>query len=186
MAKYIKDVLITRDEIDKMCQRLGAQISKDYEGKEVILICVLKGAYAFMADLARYITVPLRVDFMSVSSYGSGTRTSGVVRITKDLDSDITGKHIIVVEDIVNSGLTLKHLKELLTTRNPASIALCTAFDKPERRRVEVDVDYVGMEIPDEFVVGYGLDFDGKYRNLPDVSILGDDRDQKENGQGGN
>ncbi|MDN5314741.1 MAG: hypoxanthine phosphoribosyltransferase [Clostridiales bacterium] len=186
MAKYIKDVLITRDEIDKMCQRLGAQISKDYEGKEVILICVLKGAYAFMADLARYITVPLRVDFMSVSSYGSGTRTSGVVRITKDLDSDITGKHIIVVEDIVDSGLTLKHLKELLTTRNPASIALCTAFDKPERRRVEVDVDYVGMEIPDEFIVGYGLDFDGKYRNLPDVSILGDDRDQKENGQGGN
>jgi hypoxanthine phosphoribosyltransferase len=186
MAKYIKDVLITRDEIDKMCQRLGAQISKDYEGKEVILICVLKGAYAFMADLARYITVPLRVDFMSVSSYGSGTRTSGVVRITKDLDSDITGKHIIVVEDIVDSGLTLKHLKELLTTRNPASIALCTAFDKPERRRVEVDVDYVGMEIPDEFIVGYGLDFDGKYRNLPDVSFLGDDRDQKENGQGGN
>lgn len=186
MAKYIKDVLITRDEIDKMCQRLGAQISKDYEGKEVILICVLKGAYAFMADLARYITVPLRVDFMSVSSYGSGTRTSGVVRITKDLDSDITGKHIIVVEDIVDSGLTLKHLKELLTTRNPASIALCTAFDKPERRRVEVAVDYVGMEIPDEFIVGYGLDFDGKYRNLPDVSILGDDRDQKENGQGGN
>ncbi|MDD2374649.1 MAG: hypoxanthine phosphoribosyltransferase [Eubacteriales bacterium] len=186
MAKYIKDVLITRDEIDKMCQRLGAQISKDYEGKEVILICVLKGAYAFMADLARYITVPLRVDFMSVSSYGSGTRTSGVVRITKDLDSDITGKHIIVVEDIVDSGLTLKHLKELLTTRNPASIALCTAFDKPERRRVEVDVDYVGMEIPDEFIVGYGLDFDGKYRNLPDVSILGDDRDQRENGQGGN
>jgi hypoxanthine phosphoribosyltransferase len=169
-----------------MCQRLGAQISKDYEGKEVILICVLKGAYAFMADLARYITVPLRVDFMSVSSYGSGTRTSGVVRITKDLDSDITGKHIIVVEDIVDSGLTLKHLKELLTTRNPASIALCTAFDKPERRRVEVDVDYVGMEIPDEFIVGYGLDFDGKYRNLPDVSILGDDRDQRENGQGGN
>jgi hypoxanthine phosphoribosyltransferase len=186
MAKYIKDVLITRDEIDKMCQRLGAQISKDYEGKEVILICVLKGAYAFMADLARYITVPLRVDFMSVSSYGSGTRTSGVVRITKDLDSDITGKHIIVVEDIVDSGLTLKHLKELLTTRNPASLALCTAFDKPERRRVEVDVDYVGMEIPDEFIVGYGLDFDGKYRNLPDVSILGDDRDQRENGQGGN
>jgi hypoxanthine phosphoribosyltransferase len=183
MAKYIKEVLIRREEIDSMCQRLGRQISEDYAGKEIILIGVLKGAYAFIADLARYITVPLRVDFMSVSSYGSGTRTSGVVRINKDLDSDITGKNIIVVEDIVDSGLTLKHLKELLTTRNPASIALCTAFDKPERRRVEIHVDYVGMKIPDEFIVGYGLDFDGKYRNLPDVSILGDDRD---NDQGGN
>ena len=183
MAKYIKEVLIGRDEIDRMCQRLGRQISEDYAGKEIILIGVLKGAYAFIADLARCITVPLRVDFMSVSSYGSGTRTSGVVRINKDLDSDITGKNIIVVEDIVDSGLTLKHLKELLTTRNPASIALCTAFDKPERRRVEIQVDYVGMKIPDEFIVGYGLDFDGKYRNLPDVSILGDDRD---NDQGGN
>lgn len=183
MAKYVRETLIKRDEIDRMCQRLGNQISQDYADKEVILIGVLKGAYTFMADLSRYITIPLRVDFMSVSSYGSGTRTSGVVRINKDLDTDITGKHIIVVEDIVDSGLTLKHLKELLTTRNPASIALCTAFDKPERRRVEIDVDYVGMKIPDEFVVGYGLDFDGKYRNLPDVSILGDDRDK---GQGGN
>ena len=186
MAKYIKEVLITKDEIDQMCRRLGTEISRDYEDREIILIGVLKGAYVFLADLARYITVPLRVDFMSVSSYGSGTKTSGVVRINKDLDSDITGKHIIVVEDIVDSGLTLKHLRELLTTRNPASISLCTAFDKPERRRVDVDVDYVGMRIPDEFIVGYGLDFDGRYRNLPEVSILGDDRDLKDDKQGGN
>ncbi len=175
MAKYVKEVLIPRDEIARMCQRLGAQISADYAGREVILVGVLKGAYVFMADLARHLSIPCRIDFISVSSYGSGTRTSGVVRITKDLDSDISGKHIIVVEDIVDSGLTLKHLRQLLGTRNPASIALCTAFDKPDRRRVEIEVEYVGMQIPDEFIVGYGLDFDGKFRNLPDVSILGDD-----------
>lgn len=175
MAKYVKDILVPREEIDSMCKRLGEQISRDYAGKEVILIGVLKGAYVFMADLARHLTVPVRIDFISVSSYGSGTRTSGVVKITKDLDSDITNKHIIVVEDIVDSGLTLKHLRQLLSTRNPASIALCTAFDKPSRRQADIQVDYVGMQIPDEFIVGYGLDFDGKYRNLPDVSILGDD-----------
>ncbi len=175
MAKYVKDILIPREEIARMCQRLGEQISQDYADKEVILIGVLKGAYVFMADLARCLTIPVRIDFISVSSYGSGTKTSGIVRITKDLDSDITNKHIIVVEDIVDSGLTLKHLRQLLGTRNPASIALCTAFDKPERRRVDIEVEYVGMQIPDEFIVGYGLDFDGKYRNLPDVSILGDD-----------
>lgn len=175
MSKYVKEILIPRDEIARMCRRLGEQISADYADREVILIGVLKGAYVFMADLARHLSVPCRIDFMSVSSYGSGTRTSGVVRITKDLDSDITGKHIIVVEDIVDTGLTLRHLRQLLGTRNPASIAICTAFDKPERRKVEVQVEYVGMKIPDEFIVGYGLDFDGKFRNLPDVSILGDD-----------
>lgn len=175
MSKYVKEILISRDEIAGMCQRLGEKISADYADREVILIGVLKGAYVFMADLARHLTIPCRIDFMSVSSYGSGTRTSGVVRITKDLDSDITGKHIIIVEDIVDSGLTLRHLRQLLGTRNPASIAICTAFDKPERRKVDVQVEYVGMQIPDEFIVGYGLDFDGKFRNLPDVSILGDD-----------
>ena len=175
MSKYVKEILISRDEIAGMCQRLGEKISADYADREVILIGVLKGAYVFMADLARHLTIPCRIDFMSVSSYGSGTRTSGVVRITKDLDSDITGKHIIIVEDIVDSGLTLRHLRQLLGTRSPASIAICTAFDKPERRKVEVQVEYVGMQIPDEFIVGYGLDFDGKFRNLPDVSILGDD-----------
>lgn len=175
MAKYIKEVMIGREDIQRMCQRLGEEISRDYAGKEITLICVLKGAYVFMADLARYLTVPVRIDFMSVSSYGSGTRTSGVVRITKDLDADISGRHIIIIEDIVDSGLTLNHLRSLLGTRSPASIAICTAFDKPARRRVEIDVEYVGMQIPDEFIVGYGLDFDGKYRNLPDICILGDD-----------
>ncbi|HAL73956.1 MAG TPA: hypoxanthine phosphoribosyltransferase [Clostridiales bacterium] len=175
MAKYIKDVLIERDEIARMCQRLGDQISHDYAGREVILIGVLKGAFVFLADLARHLTIPVKIDFMSVSSYGSGTRTTGIVRIVKDLDTDITNKHIIVVEDIVDTGLTLNHLRELLSTRNPASIALCTAFDKPDRRKVQIDVEYVGMKIPDEFIVGYGLDYDGNYRNLPDVSILGDD-----------
>lgn len=175
MAKYIKEVMVTREEIKLMCQRLGADISRDYADKEVTLIGVLKGAYVFMADLARYLTIPVRIDFMSVSSYGSGTKTSGVVRITKDLDADISDRHIIIVEDIVDSGLTLNHLRSLLGTRNPASIAICTAFDKPARRRVEIDVEYVGMQIPDEFVVGYGLDFDGKYRNLPDVCILGEE-----------
>lgn len=175
MNKVVKRILIPKAEIDSMCRRLGEQITRDYIGKEIILIGVLKGAFVFMADLARYIDVPCRIDFMSVSSYGSGTRTSGVVRITKDLDSDISGKHIIVVEDIVDTGLTLKHLRELLSTRNPASIALCTAFDKPDRRKVDLEVEYTGLQIPDEFIVGYGLDFDGKYRNLPDVSVLGDD-----------
>lgn len=175
MSKTIKRVLISRAEIDQMCRRLGEQITHDYAGKEIILIGVLKGAFIFMSDLARCIGVSCRIDFMSVSSYGSGTRTSGVVRITKDLDTDITGKHIIVVEDIVDTGLTLKHLRELLSTRNPASIALCTAFDKPDRRKVDIEVEYTGLQIPDEFIVGYGLDFDGKYRNLPDVSVLEDD-----------
>jgi hypoxanthine phosphoribosyltransferase len=175
MTKSIKRVLIPREEIDGMCRRLGRQISHDYRGREIILIGVLKGAFIFMADLVRNIDVPCRIDFMSVSSYGSGTRTSGIVRITKDLDTDITGKHIIVVEDIVDTGLTLKHLRELLSTRNPASIALCTAFDKPDRRKVDIEVEYIGLKIPDEFIVGYGLDYDGKYRNLRDVSVLGDD-----------
>ncbi|MGI6327019.1 MAG: hypoxanthine phosphoribosyltransferase [Saccharofermentanales bacterium] len=179
MAKYIKDVLIRREQIEEMCRRLGKQISQDYAGREVVLIGVLKGAYVFLADLARQLTIPVCIDFMSVSSYGGGTRTSGIVRIIKDLDMDISGRHVIVVEDIVDSGLTLNHLRDLLGTRNPASIAFCTAFDKPDRRRVDIRIDYVGIVIPDEFIVGYGLDFDGRYRNLPDVAILGDD------GQGG-
>ena len=175
MAKYIRNILISRTEIASMCQRLGEQISADYAGHEVILVGVLKGAGMFMADLVRYLTIPVRIDFIAVSSYGSGTRTSGVVKIAKDLDSDITGKHVILVEDIVDTGLTLNHLRQLLGTRNPASIAICTAFDKKERRMVDVTIEYVGMEIPNEFIVGYGLDFDGKYRNLPDVSIICDD-----------
>ncbi len=175
MAKYIKGILVSKEAIHEMVVRVGNRISKDYEGKDVLLVCVLKGAFIFTADLVREIRIPVVVDFMSVSSYGNGISTSGVVRILRDLDSDITGKHIIIVEDIIDSGLTLKHLKELLLTRNPASIAICTAFDKPDRRQVEVDIDYCGLEIPDEFVVGYGLDYDSNFRNLADICILGDD-----------
>ena len=154
MAKFIKEILIRREEIAAMCQRLGEKISADYADREVILIGVLKGAYVFMADLARHLTIPCRIDFMSVSSYGSGTRSSGVVRITKDLDMDITGKHIIIVEDIVDTGLTLNHLRQLLGTRKPASIADCTAFDKPERQKIDVTGDDLCMQKPDHVSTG--------------------------------
>ncbi len=180
MAKDIKKVLITKEEIHEMVERIGKQITVDYEGKTILMICVLRGAFIFMADLVREISLPLSVDFMSVSSYGEGTSTSGVVRILRDLDADITGKHVIIVEDIIDTGLTLNHLKSLLMTRNPASMAICTAFDKPERRQAEVHVDYSGIRIPDEFIVGYGLDYNGDYRHLPDVCTLSDDGGDKQ------
>ncbi|MGI6078523.1 MAG: hypoxanthine phosphoribosyltransferase [Fastidiosipilaceae bacterium] len=183
MTKYVKEVLISAEELQAMCRRLGEQISKDYAGKEIILIGVLKGAYVFLADLARYITVPVRIDFMSMSSYGSRTRTSGVVKILKDVDQDISGCHVLIVEDIVDSGLTLNKLMEFLSTRNPASLELCTAFDKPSRRQIDIEVKYKGMEIPNEFVVGYGLDYNGEYRNLPDVCILADRAKEGANGE---
>lgn len=175
MAKYIKNILIGREKIYEMVARIGSLISRDYEGKDVLMVCVLKGAFIFLADLVREITIPVQMDFMSVSSYGDGTDTSGVVRILRDLDSDITGRHVIIVEDIIDTGLTMNYLRELLATRNPASIAICVAFDKPDRRQVKVEADYVGTAIPDEFIVGYGLDFNGNYRHLKDVCILGDD-----------
>lgn len=174
MAKILGETLISRDEIADICSTLGRRITEDYAGKSVLLVGVLKGAFVFMADLARNIDLPVDMDFISVSSYGGGTETSGIVRIIKDVEQSIAAKHVIVVEDIVDSGLTLRHLRELLLTRNPASIALCTAFDKPERRKVPIQVDYVGRRIPDEFIVGYGLDYNGIYRNLPDVRILRD------------
>jgi hypoxanthine phosphoribosyltransferase len=175
MGKYIKEVLISKEQIHSKVKELGSQISKDYEGKDLLLICVLRGAFIFMADLVREISIPIEIDFMLVSSYGNNTTTSGVVKILTDLDTDITGRNVIIVEDLVDTGLTLKHLKDLLLTRNPESIAICTIFDKPERRRADIKADYVGMEIPDEFIVGYGLDYAGNYRHLPDVFILGDD-----------
>ena len=178
MAKYLGEVLVGHEEIQEICRRLGKQISEDYSGQSVLLIGVLKGAFVFMADLARCIDLPVDMDFISVSSYGGETQSSGVVRIVKDIEQEIAGRHIIVVEDIVDSGLTLKHLRQLLATRHPASIALCTAFDKPQRRKTPIDVEYVGRQIPDEFIVGYGLDFDGLYRNLPDVRILRDDSEE--------
>ena len=156
MAERVK-VLLTEEEVDARIQAIGDQISRDYEGRQVHLVCVLKGGSFFMCELAKRIRVPVSLDFMSVSSYGSETKSSGVVKIVKDLDETLAGKDVIVVEDIVDSGRTLSYLMEMLKDRKPASLRLCTLLDKPERRVVDVHVDYTGFEIPDEFVVGYGL-----------------------------
>jgi len=155
-----------------MVKRLGRQISEDYDGKELVLVGVLKGGFIFLADLMREITIPVDMDFISVSSYGASTRSSGVVRIIKDIDLDVVGKHVLIVEDLVDTGLTLRHLRDLFNTRGPKSVKICTAFDKPSRRKVEIEVEYKGIEVPDKFIVGYGLDYAGKYRNLPDVCTL--------------
>ena len=171
MAERIR-VLLSEEEVNERIRQIGEQISKDYEGRQVHLICVLKGGSFFMCELAKRITVPVSLDFMSVSSYGSGTKSSGVVKIVKDLEEPLDGKDVIVVEDIVDSGRTLSYLLELLGKRNPKSLALCTMLDKPERRVVDVKVDYTGFNIPDEFVVGYGLDYDQRYRNLPYIGVV--------------
>lgn len=171
MAEKIK-VLLSEEEVDAKIQQIGEQISKDYAGKQVHLVCVLKGGSFFMCELAKRITVPVSLDFMSVSSYGSETKSSGVVRIVKDLDEPLKGKNVIVIEDIVDSGRTLSYLLDMLKDRSPESLKLCTLLDKPERRVVDVNVDYTGFQIPDEFVVGYGLDYDQKYRNLPYIGIV--------------
>lgn len=172
MYEVSEGVLISKQEIDEMVQRLGEQITKDYRDKDLVLIGVLKGAFIFMADLCRAIDMPLAVDFIAMQSYGKETQTSGVVRLIKDVDMDIHGKDIIIVEDIIDSGLTLQKLTELMEAREPRSIALCTAFDKPSRRKVNIDVDYVGIEVPDEFIVGYGLDYDELHRNIPEIRFL--------------
>ncbi|MBD5460464.1 MAG: hypoxanthine phosphoribosyltransferase [Lachnospiraceae bacterium] len=171
MAEHIK-VFLSEKEVDDRIQQIGDQISRDYAGKEVHLICVLKGGSFFMCELAKRITVPVSLDFMSVSSYGSETKSSGVVKIVKDLDEPLKGKDVLVVEDIVDSGRTLSYLMEMLRDRGPASLRLCTLLDKPDRRVIDVDVDYTGFQIPDEFVVGYGLDYGQKYRNLPYIGIV--------------
>lgn len=171
MANVIKE-LISEKDVDEKIRILGEQISKDYEGKEVHLICVLKGSIFFTCELAKHISVPVTLDFMSVSSYGNEKNSSGVVRIVKDLDENIEGKEVIVIEDIVDTGRTLSYLLQLLQERHPKSLALCTLLDKPERRTHEVEVDYTGFQIPDEFVVGYGLDYAQKYRNLPYVGVV--------------
>lgn len=171
MAEHIR-VLLSEEEVDRRIQEIGDQVSRDYAGKSVHLVCVLKGGSFFMCELAKRITVPVSLDFMSVSSYGSGTKSSGVVRIVKDLDEPLQGKDVLVVEDIVDSGRTLSYLMEMLRDRKPASLRLCTLLDKPDRRVVDVNVDYTGFQIPDEFVVGYGLDFDQKYRNLPYIGVV--------------
>ena len=171
MAEHVR-VLLTEQEVDRRIQEIGDQISKDYAGKQVHLVCVLKGGSFFMCELAKRITVPVSLDFMSVSSYGKSTKSSGVVKIVKDLDEPLKDKDVLVVEDIVDSGRTLTYLLEMLNDRGPASLRLCTLLDKPDRRVKEVKVDYTGFEIPDEFVVGYGRDYDQRYRNLPYIGIV--------------
>lgn len=171
MAEHVR-VLLTEEEVDKRIQELGDRISKDYAGKQVHLVCVLKGGVFFLCELAKRITVPVSLDFMSVSSYGKDTKSSGIVKIVKDLDESLQDKEVIVVEDIVDSGRTLSYLLEMLRDRGPKSLRLCTLLDKPDRRVVDVNVDYTGFNIPDEFVVGYGLDYDQRYRNLPYIGIV--------------
>ena len=164
-------VMYSEEEVDKRIRELGEQISKRYEGKTVHMICVLKGGVFFMCELAKRITIPVTIDFMSVSSYGNSRESSGIVKIAKDLDEPILDKEVLVVEDIIDSGKTLNHLKPMLESRNPASLHLCTLLSKPDRREVEVPVRYIGFEVPDEFVVGYGLDYAQKYRNLPYIGV---------------
>lgn len=166
------NVLISEKEVDARIQEIADQINKDYAGKEIHMICVLKGGVFFMCELAKRITVPVSLDFMSVSSYGDDTKSSGVVKIVKDLDQPLEGKEVLVVEDIIDSGRTLSYLLRILKNRNPHSVHLCTLLDKPDRRVAEVDVDYCCFEIPDEFVVGYGLDYAQKYRNLPYIGVV--------------
>lgn len=171
MEKDIQSVLISEEEIQREVAKVGAQISRDFEGKEPIFVGVLKGCFIFMADLMRYVTINCSMDFMSVSSY-SGTTSTGAVKINKDLSEDIEGRHIILVEDILDSGVTLNYLKNYLMVRCPASITIATLMDKPARRRADIYADYSCFEIPDAFVVGYGLDYNEKYRNLPYIGVL--------------
>lgn len=171
MSETIKE-LISEEKVENRIRALAAEISEDYAGKELHMICILKGASFFMCELAKRCTIPVSIDFMSVSSYGSGTRSSGLVRVVKDMDDPIEGKDVLVVEDIVDSGRTLRFLGELLSSRGAGSIKYCTLLDKPERRVVDLKVDYTGFTIPDEFVVGYGMDYDQKYRNLPYIGTV--------------
>lgn len=172
MHEDIAEILITEQEIQSRIKEMGAQISKDYPSGGVVMICILKGALLFFSDLARQLSVQCEMDFMGISSYGSGTKTSGIVRISKDLDMSITGRDVLIVEDIMDSGLTLNHLTLLLRSRNPNSMRVACLLDKPERRECEITPDYCGFIIPNKFVVGYGLDFEEEYRHLPYVGVL--------------
>lgn len=172
MIDEIDRVLITRDEIAEKIRELAARISDDYSGKELVLVGVLKGGFVILADLMREISISLDMDLIAVSSYGGGTKTSGVVMLIKDLDVTIENKHVLIVEDIIDSGLTLSYLVENFRTRRPKSVKICTLLNKPDRRKVDITVDYTGFFIPDEFVVGYGLDYDNRYRQLADICVL--------------
>ena len=172
MKEDVLRVLLSEDEIREKVRELGGKITADYKNSNLMLVTVLKGAVVFLADLMRQIDVPAEIDFMVVSSYGSGVKSSGVVKIVKDLDVPLAGKDILIVEDILDSGLTLSYIKELLESRGPRSIRIATLLDKPSRRKVDLQADYIGFSVPDEFVIGYGLDYDEKYRNLPYVGVL--------------
>ena len=172
MLDDIERVLISEEELKSIVDNMGKRISEDYKDKNLLLVSVLKGSVVFMADLMRAITIPCNIDFMAVSSYGSGTKSSGVVKIIKDLDKSIEGKDLLIVEDILDSGNTLFYLKEILLARKPNSIKICTLVDKPERREADIKADYIGDSVPNEFIVGYGLDYNEYYRNLPYIGVL--------------
>jgi hypoxanthine phosphoribosyltransferase len=172
MMPDVKEVLITSQEIEDKVRQIGARITEDYNGEKLLLIGILRGAVVIMSDLMRNIDLQCELDFMDISSYGTGTSSSGVVRILKDLEEDITDRHVLIVEDIIDTGLTLSYLMRSLQARKPASLEICALLSKPSRRRADLDVRYLGFEVPDEFVVGYGLDYAGAYRNLPDICVL--------------
>jgi hypoxanthine phosphoribosyltransferase len=172
MMPDVAEVLIPSERIQEKVREIGGRITRDYAGEKPLLVGVLRGAVVVMGDLMRCIDLPCEIDFMDISSYGSGTSSSGVVRILKDLEEDITGRHVLIVEDIIDTGLTVSYLRRSLLARKPASLEICAFLTKPSRRRVELDVRYLGFEVPDEFVVGYGLDYAGAYRNLPDICVL--------------
>jgi len=172
MINDVKRILVDEDTLQAKVRELGAKITEDYKGKNLLIVCILKGAVVFVSDLMKRIDLPLEIDFMATSSYGSDTKSSGVVRILKDLNAGIEGRDVLIVEDIVDSGLTLSYLVENLKARGPKSVEICTILDKPDRRTVDIKIRYTGFQVPDEFVVGYGLDYDERYRNLPYVAVL--------------
>ncbi|MBE6790792.1 MAG: hypoxanthine phosphoribosyltransferase [Ruminococcaceae bacterium] len=176
MNNDISKVLYSEEHIAEIVKELGTKISEDYKDKNLLMVSVLKGSVVFMSDLMRAVTIPCEIDFMAVSSYGDKTKSSGTVRILKDLDRDISGYDVLLVEDILDSGKTLNYLMDVLYARNPASIRICTLFDKPDRREVDIYADYKGLLVPDEFIVGYGLDFAEKYRNLPYIGVLKEEK----------
>ncbi len=170
--KPVGEVLITAEQIREKVREMGREISRDYEGEELFLVGILKGAFIFLADLIREITIPVRVDFLGVSSYGSDIAPSKEIKVFKDLNQPVAGLNVLIVDDIIDTGLTTDYLLRLLKVRNPRSIKTCALLDKPSRRKIELNIDYIGFQVPDSFLVGYGLDFDEKYRNLPDIHVL--------------
>lgn len=178
MAKGLVGELLSTEQIQARVRELGEQISREYQGEEILVVGILKGAFVFCADLLRTLKVPTQVDFMAVSSYGQSTESSGVIKILKDLDASVTGRHVLLVEDIVDSGLTLRYLREYLEHQDPASLKICVLLDKPSRRKTSVVVNYTGFSIPDEFIVGYGIDYAEQYRHLPYIGLIGEVAEQ--------